>query len=130
VWLVQGQDFKVVFRTFGTDIKDVVHEMNLFATGQHPLFPEVARPLPSLLDCSKAYSVHRFPTPAESVPTRGTLSRVLLNPFRALLNPFPIPAEHLSQPCRIISHPLLGPFTTFAEPSQPLLNAFQQLRRC
>lgn len=41
---MQGQDFKLVFRTFGSDITDVVKEMNLFATGQHPLFPEVVPP--------------------------------------------------------------------------------------
>lgn len=33
--------FTVVFRTFGTDLAEVIAEMNLFATGQHPSFPGV-----------------------------------------------------------------------------------------
>lgn len=37
----QGRDFTVVFRSFGDDIADVVEEMNAFATGQHPAYPEV-----------------------------------------------------------------------------------------
>lgn len=37
----QGRDFSIVFRTFGADIKEVVDEMNMFATGQHPCYPEV-----------------------------------------------------------------------------------------
>ncbi|EIE23647.1 hypothetical protein COCSUDRAFT_66025 [Coccomyxa subellipsoidea C-169] len=37
----QKRDFSIIFRTFGADIIEVVDEMNLFATGQHPCYPEV-----------------------------------------------------------------------------------------
>lgn len=37
----QGRDFTIVFRSFGSDISEVVEEMNAFATGQHPCYPEV-----------------------------------------------------------------------------------------
>lgn len=36
-----GREFTIVFRTFGTDITDVIEEVNLFATGQHPSYPGV-----------------------------------------------------------------------------------------
>jgi hypothetical protein len=36
-----GRDFTVVFRTFGTDITDVVEEVNMFASGTHPSYPGV-----------------------------------------------------------------------------------------
>lgn len=39
----QGREFTLVFRTFGADVAEVVEEMNAFATGQHPCYPE-ARP--------------------------------------------------------------------------------------
>jgi hypothetical protein len=44
--LAQRRDFSIIFRTFGADICEVIDEMNMFATGQHPCYPEV-RPLPS-----------------------------------------------------------------------------------
>lgn len=31
----------MVFRTFGTDLPDIVEELNLFCTGNHPLYPGV-----------------------------------------------------------------------------------------
>jgi hypothetical protein len=31
----------VVFRTFGSDIQDVIEEMNMFAEGRHPSYPGV-----------------------------------------------------------------------------------------
>eukprot|EP00736_Rhodelphis_marinus_P013817 Rmarinus@m.22297 len=34
------RDFRVVFRTFGTDLDDVIEEMNLFCEGKHPAYPE------------------------------------------------------------------------------------------
>ncbi|KAK9905768.1 hypothetical protein WJX75_005992 [Coccomyxa subellipsoidea] len=37
----QKRDFSIIFRTFGADILEVVDEMNMFATGQHPCYPEV-----------------------------------------------------------------------------------------
>lgn len=37
----QGRDFTIVFRSFGADVAEVVEEMNAFATGQHPSYPEV-----------------------------------------------------------------------------------------
>ncbi|BDA47562.1 hypothetical protein COCOBI_10-4100 [Coccomyxa sp. Obi] len=37
----QKRDFSIIFRTFGADIMEVVDEMNMFATGQHPCYPEV-----------------------------------------------------------------------------------------
>lgn len=40
VW-VQGREFTLVFRTFGADVTEVVEEMNAFATGKHPCYPEV-----------------------------------------------------------------------------------------
>ena len=36
----QGREFTLVFRTFGADVAEVVEEMNSFATGQHPCYPE------------------------------------------------------------------------------------------
>lgn len=36
-----GRSFTVVFRTFGTDLREVIEEMNLFATGRHPSYPGV-----------------------------------------------------------------------------------------
>ncbi len=39
---MQKRDFSIIFRTFGADIMEVVDEMNMFATGQHPCYPEVA----------------------------------------------------------------------------------------
>ena len=42
----QGREFTLVFRTFGADVAEVVEEMNAFATGQHPCYPE-ARPFDS-----------------------------------------------------------------------------------
>ncbi len=41
---VQERDFTLVFRTFGSDIAEVVDEINMFATGQHPAYPEVFSP--------------------------------------------------------------------------------------
>ncbi len=38
---LQGRDFTIVFRSFGADVAEVVEEMNAFATGQHPSYPEV-----------------------------------------------------------------------------------------
>ena len=35
----EGRDYAIVFRTFGTDTKEVAEEWNLFCTGGHPLFP-------------------------------------------------------------------------------------------
>jgi hypothetical protein len=35
------RSFTLVFRTFGTDIADVVEEINMFAAGQHPSYPGV-----------------------------------------------------------------------------------------
>ena len=37
----QRRDFTLVFRTFGTDIAEVVDELNMFATGRHPAYPKV-----------------------------------------------------------------------------------------
>lgn len=37
----QDRDFTIVFRSFGADIAQVIDEMNLFATGCHPNYPEV-----------------------------------------------------------------------------------------
>jgi hypothetical protein len=36
-----GRTFTIVFRTFGSDLRDVIDEMNLFASGQHPSYPGV-----------------------------------------------------------------------------------------
>ena len=41
---LQERDFTLVFRTFGSDIAEVVDEINMFATGQHPAYPEVSSP--------------------------------------------------------------------------------------
>merc|ERR1712150_176053 len=35
------RDFRIIFRTFGIDIVDVIREYNLFCSGQHPCFPDV-----------------------------------------------------------------------------------------
>ncbi len=32
-------DFRIVFRTFGSDLSDVVEEINDFCKGKHPLYP-------------------------------------------------------------------------------------------
>ena len=46
-----------MFRTFGADIKEVVDEMNMFATGQHPCYPEVgASPHASAPPCMSMFS--------------------------------------------------------------------------
>lgn len=37
----QERDFRIVFRTFGIDIADVISEFNLFCKGAHPCFPSV-----------------------------------------------------------------------------------------
>jgi len=37
----QGREFTLVFRSFGADVAEVVEEMNAFATGQHPCYPDV-----------------------------------------------------------------------------------------
>jgi hypothetical protein len=36
-----NRSFTVVFRTFGSDIQDVIEEMNMFAEGRHPSYPGV-----------------------------------------------------------------------------------------
>ena len=41
VWAAQERDFTLVFRTFGTDIEEVVDEISMFAMGQHPDYPNV-----------------------------------------------------------------------------------------
>ena len=41
IWAAQEREFTVVFRTFGTDIEEVVDEISMFATGQHPDYPNV-----------------------------------------------------------------------------------------
>ena len=38
---LQDRDFTIVFRSFGADIAQVIEEMNAFATGCHPNYPEV-----------------------------------------------------------------------------------------
>ncbi|KAK9820202.1 hypothetical protein WJX72_007430 [[Myrmecia] bisecta] len=35
------REFSIIFRSFGSDIADVVEEMNMFCTGQHPCYPQV-----------------------------------------------------------------------------------------
>ncbi len=45
---VQKRAFTLVFRTFGTDIVEVVDELNMFATGQHPAYPQVPPPFQCL----------------------------------------------------------------------------------
>lgn len=36
-----NRSFTVVFRTFGSDIQDVIEEVNMFAEGRHPSYPGV-----------------------------------------------------------------------------------------
>lgn len=38
---VTNRSFTLVFRTFGSDIQDVIEEINMFAEGQHPSYPGV-----------------------------------------------------------------------------------------
>ncbi len=47
--LMQKRDFTLVFRTFGTDIEEVIDELNMFATGQHPAYPQVVLRLSACL---------------------------------------------------------------------------------
>ena len=54
--VLQGRDFTIVFRSFGDDISDVVEEMNAFATGQHPSYPEVRSQ--RFLQCVCIYNIH------------------------------------------------------------------------
>lgn len=35
----RGLEYRIIFRTFGSDTKVVVEEYNLFCEGKHPLFP-------------------------------------------------------------------------------------------
>ena len=36
-----NRSFTLVFRTFGSDIGDVIEEINMFAEGRHPSYPGV-----------------------------------------------------------------------------------------
>eukprot|EP00662_Eupelagonemidae_sp_cell21_P027999 gene27999-52746_t len=36
-----GRDFRIVFRTFGVDLPEVLSEYNLFCLGEHPCHPGV-----------------------------------------------------------------------------------------
>ena len=58
---VQKRDFTLVFRTFGTDIVEVVDEINMFATGQHPAYPQVGRSPPiKRMQSNENMSVDKF----------------------------------------------------------------------
>jgi hypothetical protein len=37
----EGRNFRIIFRTFGIDILDVIGEYNLFCSGRHPCFTDV-----------------------------------------------------------------------------------------
>ena len=54
---LQGRDFTIVFRSFGADVAEVVEEMNAFATGQHPSYPEVCAVsmLGTCISCTNAF---------------------------------------------------------------------------
>lgn len=52
--------FTIVFRTFGTDLQDVIDEINLFATGQHPSWPDAR------LDGSDGVTDIRLAMPAQT----------------------------------------------------------------
>ncbi len=54
---LQGRDFTIVFRSFGADVAEVVEEMNAFATGQHPSYPEVCAlsMLGTCISCASAF---------------------------------------------------------------------------
>ena len=49
---LQGREFTLVFRTFGADVAEVMDEMNAFATGQHPCYPEARHSLPPGTPCT------------------------------------------------------------------------------
>jgi hypothetical protein len=55
-----GRCFTIVFRTFGTDLRDVIAEMNMFATGKHPSYPGVR------LDGSDGRTDLRLETPIQT----------------------------------------------------------------
>ena len=56
----QRRHFTVVFRTFGSDLPDVIEELNAFCTGQHPLYPGV------LMDGSDGLTDLRLSIPGSS----------------------------------------------------------------
>lgn len=69
----QKQEFAVVFRTFGQDLKLVVHEFDKFARGEHPCF-NGRNGLPLVkFDGSKNSKDFRFKCPEEQI---GTLYRL------------------------------------------------------
>lgn len=37
----EKRDIKIVFRTFGSDLAEIIKEMNDFCTGNHPCYPDV-----------------------------------------------------------------------------------------
>lgn len=63
----QKQEFAVVFRTFGKDLKHVVHEFDKFSRGEHPCFNgRNGMPL-SKMDGAKNSKDFRFKSPDEQV---------------------------------------------------------------
>ena len=65
----QKQEFAVVFRTFGQDLKLVVHEFDKFARGEHPCF-NGRNGLPLVkFDGSKNSKDFRFKCPEEQIAT-------------------------------------------------------------
>eukprot|EP01062_Namystynia_karyoxenos_P074517 TRINITY_DN71445_c0_g1_i1.p1 TRINITY_DN71445_c0_g1~~TRINITY_DN71445_c0_g1_i1.p1 ORF type:complete len:359 (+),score=127.36 TRINITY_DN71445_c0_g1_i1:36-1112(+) len=38
-----GREFRIVFRTFGVDLPEVIHEFNAFCNGEHPCYPDVPK---------------------------------------------------------------------------------------
>ena len=68
------QEFAVVFRTFGNDLKNVVHEFDKFARGEHPCF-NGRNGMPIVkMDGAKASKDFRFTQPDEQVGTMYRLS--------------------------------------------------------
>jgi hypothetical protein len=61
------QEFAVVFRTFGTDLKHAVHEFDKFARGEHPCF-NGRNGMPIVkMDGAKATKDFRFNQPDEQI---------------------------------------------------------------
>mmetsp|Transcript_11784 Transcript_11784/g.1760 ORF Transcript_11784/g.1760 Transcript_11784/m.1760 type:complete len:91 (-) Transcript_11784:685-957(-) len=79
------REFAIVFRTFGTDLPEVIEEFNLFCNGSHPLFngkhgnPLVRfdgknRTRNMIIEDSNRGYVSRY-SPHETLLVLGTLNR-------------------------------------------------------
>lgn len=81
-------DFRVLFRTFGTDIEVVTEEFNMFCDGVHPLFPLLPdRRMNGLgssginrkLSCEQCYTLKRTSNQISGLELRPTYTDMISN---------------------------------------------------